>query len=177
MASLATFVNRFTGVRDLADVPSSVWTRTDTPRLRPLANEDVYLFVKRIDNTSVIRAIDPAAQRARGNSMATGFAAAVLVIIGLVPTAYNITAGFTLQQLRQEQAQLQVQRAKLEAAEAALISPDRLREYAKSLKMAEPEPQQVQTLDGMSRPEPSEALNKLPFSPGRYGDTITPAAH
>ena len=78
------------GVRELADAPSAVWTRTESPRLRPLANEDVYLFVKRIDNGSVIRAMDPAARRARSNSMATGFVAAVLVIAGLVPTAYNI---------------------------------------------------------------------------------------
>jgi hypothetical protein len=165
MASFATFVNRFVGVRDLADAPSRIWTRSDSPRLRPLANEDVYLFVKRIDNTSVIREIDPAAQRARGNSMATGFAAAMLVIAGLVPTAYNITTGFTLQHLHQEQAQLIEERAKLDAAEAKLISPDRLRILAKRLKMAEPEPQQVQTLDGPVKSETAaEALNTLPFA-------------
>jgi hypothetical protein len=163
MASLATFVNRFVGVRDLADVPSAIWTRTDSPRLRPLANEDVYLFVKRIDNSSVIRAIDPAARRARGNSMATGFAAAMLVIAGLVPTAYNITAGFTLQHLRQEQAQLEQQRAKLETAEAKLLSPDRLRQLAKNLKMAESAPQQMQTLDSTTAVETgAEARNALP---------------
>ena len=99
------------GATELAEAPSAVWTRTDVPRLRPIANEDVYLFVKRIDNSSVIRAVDPAAQSARSKSMATGFAAAVLIIAGLVPTAYNVTAGFALQQLRQEQTQLERQRA------------------------------------------------------------------
>ena len=64
MASLATFVNRFVGVGELADAPPAVWTRTESPRLRPLANEDVYLFVKRIDNSTVVRAIDPAARTA-----------------------------------------------------------------------------------------------------------------
>ena len=110
----------FRGCRELADAPSAVWTRTDAPRLRPLANEDVYLFVKRIDNSPVIRASDPAAQAARSKSMATGFAAAVLVIAGLIPTAYNVTAGFTLQQLRKEQVQLQRQRAILETAGSAI---------------------------------------------------------
>ena len=100
MASLATFVNRFVGAGELADAPPAVWTRTDTPRLRPLANEDVYLFVKRIDNTAVVRAADPAARTARGRSMVTGFIAAMLVIAGLVPTAYNTTAGFTVQHLQ-----------------------------------------------------------------------------
>ncbi len=72
MATLGTFVNRFVGVRDLVDAPPAVWTRTESPRLRPLANEDVYLFVKRIDNGAVVRVIDPAARRARSNTMATG---------------------------------------------------------------------------------------------------------
>jgi len=161
MASLATFVNRFVGVRELAEAPPAVWTRADTPRLRPLANEDVYLFVKRIDNSSVIRAVDPAARRARSNSMATGFIAALLVIAGLVPTAYNITAGFTLQNLREERAQLEQQRAKLETAQAKLVSPDRLRQLAKTLKMSEPEPQQLETLQGTSN---AEAHNLMPAS-------------
>ena len=161
MASLATFVNRFVGVRELAEAPPAVWTRADTSRLRPLANEDVYLFVKRIDNSSVIRAVDPAARRARSNSMATGFIAALLVIAGLVPTAYNITAGFTLQNLREERAQLEQQRAKLETAQAKLVSPDRLRQLAKTLKMSEPEPQQLETLQGASN---AEAHNLMPAS-------------
>jgi len=161
MASLATFVNRFVGVRELAEAPPAVWTRADDARLRPIANEDVYLFVKRIDNSSVIRAVDPAARRARSNSMATGFGAALLVIAGLVPTAYNITAGFTLQNLREEKVQLEQQRAKLEATQANLVSPERLRQLAKSLKMSEPEPQQLETLQGGTTAS-AEARNSLP---------------
>ena len=161
MASLATFVNRFVGVRELAEAPPAVWTRADDARLRPIANEDVYLFVKRIDNSSVIRAVDPAARRARSNSMATGFGAALLVIAGLAPTAYNITAGFTLQNLRQEKVQLEQQRAKLEATQANLVSPERLRQLAKSLKMSEPEPQQLETLQGGTTAS-AEARNSLP---------------
>jgi hypothetical protein len=170
MATLGTFVNRFVGVRELADAPSAVWTRTESPRLRPLANEDVYLFVKRIDNGSVVRVVDPAARRARSNTMATGFIAAMLVIAGLVPTAYNIMSGFTLQHLHAEQARLQEDRARLDASEAALLSDDHMRALAKSLKMTEPLPQQIQTLDGVSVVDKSAvasvaAENTLPFSP------------
>ena len=164
MASLATFVNRFVGVRDLAEVSPAVWTRTESPRLRPIANEDVYLFVKRIDNTAVVRAIDPAARAARSRSMMTGFVAAMLVIAGLVPTAYNTTAGFTLQHLREERVQLREQKAKLDAAEAQLVSLDRLEQLAKTLKMSEPAPQQVQTLEG--RPSNAEAKNTMPSTGG-----------
>jgi hypothetical protein len=162
MATLATFVNRFVGVRELADVSPAVWTRTELPRLRPIANEDVYLFVKRIDNTTVVRAVDPAASLARSRSMMTGFVAAMLVIAGLVPTAYNTTAGFTVQQLRGEQAQLQQQMTKLNAAEAQLVSLDRLQQLAKTLKMSQPAPQQVETLD--NKPAKAEARNRLPLS-------------
>ncbi|MBV8898337.1 MAG: hypothetical protein JO051_17605 [Acidobacteriaceae bacterium] len=160
MASFATFVNRFVGVSEFADAPPAVWTRTESPRLRPLPNEDVYLFVKRIDNTTVERAIDPAARRARSHSVLVGFTAAVLVIAGLLPIAYNTLAGFALQTLRQEQEQLKQERTMLDASEASLLSYDRLEKLAVSLKMVDPVPQQVQFLEGKSKS--TEARNNLP---------------
>ncbi|MBV8864541.1 MAG: hypothetical protein JO210_03980 [Acidobacteriaceae bacterium] len=161
MATLATFVNRFVGARELVEVSPAVWTRTESPRLRPIANEDVYLFVKRIDNTAVARAADPAARTARTRSMMTGFIAAMLVIAGLVPTAYNTTAGFALHHLRGEQDQLRQEIAKLDATEAKLVSMDRLQQLAKTLKMAEPAPTQLDRLDGKS-PTKTEARNTMP---------------
>ena len=161
MASLATFVNRFAGVQELVDAPPAVWIRTEAPRLRPIPNEDVYLFVKRIDNTGVVRAVDPAARRARSRSMATGFVAAMLVIAGLVPTAYNTMAGFTLQQLRTEGNKLQQEQARLQLEEAELASLDRLTQLAKKLNMAEPQPQQIEMLEGQSK---AEARNNLPLN-------------
>jgi cell division protein FtsL len=159
MASLATFVNRFVGIRELADAPPAVWTRTESPRLRPIANEDVYLFVKRIDNSSVVRAVDPAARRARSRSVATGFIAAMLIIAGLVPAAYNTMAGFTLQNLQQEQEKLKQQKAQLDLEEARLLNYDRLEKLSNSLKMVEPVPQQIQYLEGKSK---VEARNNFP---------------
>lgn len=159
MASLATFVNRFVGIRELVDAPPAVWTRTESPRLRSIANEDVYLFVKRIDNSTVVRAADPAARRARTRSVATGFVAAMLVIAGLVPAAYNMMAGFTEQSLRQEQEKLKQQQAQLDLEQATLLSYDRLKQLANSLHMVDPAPQQVQYLEGQSN---AEARNDLP---------------
>ena len=161
MATLATFVDRWTGVRDLAGAPPAVWTRNDSTRLRPLANEDVYLFVKRIDNSAVVRAADPTARRARSRTVATGFIAAMLVIAGLVPAAYNTMAGFTLQNLRQEQSRLKQQEAQMDLAEAKLLNYDRLEKLAKSLKMVEPDPTQVQFLEGKTK---AEARNLMPFT-------------
>jgi hypothetical protein len=161
MASLATFVNRFVGVRALEEAAPAVWTRTESPRLRPIANEDVYLFVKRIDNGAVVRAADPAARRARSRSVATGFIAAMLVIAGLVPAAYNTMAGFTLQNLRQEQDKLKQEQATLDLQEAELLSPAHLDQLAKTLKLVEPVPQAVQYLDSKSRN--TDARNRLPL--------------
>jgi cell division protein FtsL len=161
MASLATFVNRFVGVRELAEAPVAVWAHTEAPRLRPIANEDVYLFVKRIDNSLVVRAADPCARRARNRSVATGFIAAMLVIAGLVPAAYNTIAGFTLQSLRQEQEKLKERQAQLDLEQAKLLSYDRLKQLADSLKMVDPAPQQVQYLEGKSN---AEARNNSPGS-------------
>jgi cell division protein FtsL len=164
MASFATFVNRFVGVRELAEALPAVCTHTEAPRLRPIANEDVYLFVKRIDNSMVVRAADPAARRARTRSVATGFIAAMLVIAGLVPAAYNTIAGFTLQSLRQEQEKLKQQQAQLDLEQAKLLSYDRLKELAQSLRMVDPAPQQVQYLEGKSN---AEARNNLPAAAGQ----------
>ena len=148
MASLATILNRFVGVAELAEIKPAVWTRADSCRLRPLPNEDVYLFVKRIDNSAVIRAADPAARRARSRSAFTGFAAAALIIAGLIPAAYNTMAGFHIESLRAEQTRLKQQAAALELEEAGLLSPQRLEKMAKSLKMMEPAPTSVEYLSG-----------------------------
>jgi hypothetical protein len=153
MASLATFVNRFVGVAELADAPPAVWTRTEAPRLRPIANEDVYLFVKRIDNTAVVRAADPIALRARSRTVATGFVAALLVIAGLVPAAYQTMAGFTIQNLKQEQVKLRDEQAKLEVQEADLLNVKRLDKLAQTFKMAAPPVTHELLVDGKSNVE------------------------
>ena len=163
MASLATFVNRFVGIRELAEAPPAMWTRAESPRLRPIANEDVYLFVKKIDNTGVVRAADPVARRARTRSVATGFIAVMLVIAGLVPAAYTTMAGFTLQSLRQEQQRLEQQNAQLSLQEEMLLNPVRLEKLAKTLEMADPAPQQMQYLEGKSK---AEARNNMPAQGG-----------
>ena len=160
MASLATFVNRFVSIRGLEEVSPAAWTRVESPRVRPIANEDVYLFVKRIDNSGVVRAADLGARRVRTGSVATGFAAAMLIIAGLAPAAYNTMSGFTLQNLRQEQTRLKQEQATLDLQEAQLLSPAHLEQLAKSLQMVEPAPQSIQYLDGKSKN--ADASNRMP---------------
>lgn len=159
MASLATFVNRFVGIRELTEAQPAAWARTESPRLRPIANEDVYLFVKRIDNTAVVRAVDPVARGMRTRTVVVAFIAVLLVIAGLVPAAYGTMAGFTLQSLRQEQQRLKEQERQLDLQEQALMNPAVLKELGKSLHMSEPAAQQTEFLNGSSK---AEALNELP---------------
>lgn len=161
MASLATIVRGFVGVREELDLMNvAVRPRTEPCRLRPLANEDVYLFVKRIDNTAVVRAVDPAARRTSLGVVATGIAMAMFVIAGLFPAAYNTMEGYHIQQLRQEQQQLKQERASIDFQQAKLLSQDNLNRLAARLRMIDPAPQQVQFLEGNVK---HEARNILPF--------------
>ena len=159
MASLATILNRFVGVREFADAPPAVWSRTEPQRLRAIPNEDVYLFVKRINNEAVQKAVDPAARTARTRTVVTGFLAVALVIAGLLPYSYNVMAGFAVQNLKQEQEKLRQEDAKLDLEEANLLSYDHLEELANKLRLVNPQPQQVQFVEGRSK---VEARNSLP---------------
>lgn len=159
MASLATIVRGFVGVREEELLHVAHRPRTEA-RLRPLANEDVYLYVKRIDNAAVIRAVDPAARRASFRAVTAGFAIAMLIIGGLCPAAYNTMEGYHIQQLRQQQVQLKDQRAALTSTRAQMLSPENLNRLAVRLKMVDPAPQQIQFLDGGTS---REARNHLPF--------------
>ncbi len=161
MASLATIVRGFVGAREELELMNvAVRPRTESCRLRPLANEDVYLFVKRIDNTAVVRAVDPAARRTSLGVVATGIAMAMFVIAGLFPAAYNTMEGYHIQRLQQEQQQLKQERASINFERAKLLSPDNLNRMAAKLKMIDPAPQQVQFLEGNVK---HEARNMLPF--------------
>jgi cell division protein FtsL len=168
MASLATIVNRFVGVEQIGAVEREVkYTRVEACRLRPLPNEDVYLFVKRIDNRDVVRAADPAARKARVGSMLTGFTLATLFIVSLAPMAYNQMEGFHIATLRREQKELQSKLNSLDVQEANLLSPERLHKLAEQMGLHDPAPEAVQYTEGktkaeamMVRPADSTALAK-----------------
>ncbi len=159
MATLATFVNRFVGVRSFDAIDHETpQPRVGSCRLRPLPNEDVYLFVKRIDNRAVVRAIDPSAQRARTNSMLTSFGLAVVFIAGLAPAAYNTMEGYHIQNLRKTQAELKKQVNEVDIQEAELLTPARLHSIAERMGLHDPAPGHLQYLDG----KPAEARNRAP---------------
>ena len=130
-----------------AEVKQPVRRADPHARIRAFANEDILFYVKRIDNSGVVRQADPGA-RARCMKMAGSvFAAAVLLIFILLPSAYGLLAGYRIQSLKQESDRLEAARATLELQESQLLSPARMEELAREQQFVDPAPQKVVYLD------------------------------
>ena len=122
MATLATvFSKMFSGAAARARTEDRS-TRGDC-RVPAFANDDIYVFVKRIDNSRVVREEDPAARGACWKMIGSVVAAAVLLVAVLLPSAYSLLAGYQVQSLKQEAERLDTEQASLELQEAALLSP------------------------------------------------------
>lgn len=152
MATLATILDRFVAAKSFEQAAprTRVLEEVDPFEVPPFPNEDVYLYVKRIDNSEVLRESDPAARRVCWRLIGSSFAIAVLVIGLLLPTLYGLIAGYRMEALRQERQRLDLDRASLELAEAKLLSPSRLEELAKMQQFIDPAPQKVVYLDSKS---------------------------
>jgi hypothetical protein len=119
----------------------------DSSRVRAFANEDIYFFVKRIDNSGVVREADP---RARGMAwkLIGSVGAAVVLLIGvLLPGAYSLLAGYQIQVLKTEQARLIDEQSSLEIQAAELLTPARMEQLAKEQQFIDPPSQKVVYLD------------------------------
>jgi hypothetical protein len=115
--------------------------------LRAFANDDIYFYVKRIDNSRVVRESDPQARGTCWKLIGSVVAAVVLMISVLLPSAYGLLAGYQLQSLRQESERLATERGSLELAEAHLLSPARMEELAKMQQFIDPPSQKVVYLE------------------------------
>ena len=90
-------------------------------RVRSFANDDIYFFVKRIDNAGVVRESDPEARGTCWKLIGSVVAAVVLLVAVLLPGAYSLLAGYQIQSLREEGQRLATEQASLELQEAQLI--------------------------------------------------------
>lgn len=149
MATLATVYNRILGPRmATAVVDRRALALEHEFTLRALPSEDIYLFVKEIDNIRVVREANPQARGACWKLILSGGFAVLLLIGILLPSAAGRLAGYQLEALRQEQQKLISERSALELDEARLLSPERLEELARTQKFIDPAPQRVVYLDG-----------------------------
>jgi hypothetical protein len=108
-----------------------------------MAAEDVYFFVKDINNSRVVREADPQARVACLKLILSGCMAVLLLVGILLPKAYGLIAGYQIQMLKQEQERLRADQSTLEVDEAKLLSPARLEELARTQSFVDPSAQKV----------------------------------
>ena len=148
MATLATLFHRIVGPSVYAQADSrAARSAEDTFVLRPIPNQEIYFYVKQIDNSRVVRESDPAQRNACWKLIVSAGATAILLIGVLLPSAYGLLAGYQIQALKQEQTRLMTERSVLELEEARLLSPARLEELAKIQSFIDPAPQKVVYLE------------------------------
>jgi|HubBroStandDraft_2_1064218.scaffolds.fasta_scaffold90774_1 hypothetical protein len=116
-------------------------------RVRAFANEDIYFFVKRIDNSGVVRVADPRAGGTCWKLIGSVGAAAVLLIGVLLPGAYSLLAGYQIQVLKQEQSKLINEQSSLEIQATQLLTPARMEQLAREQQFIDPPSQKVVYLD------------------------------
>ena len=129
-------------------------------RVRAFANEDIYFWVKRIENGRVVRRADPAASGMCWKLIGSAGAAAILLIAVLLPSAYGLLAGYQIQTLHEESRRLTNELSSLELEEAKLLSPARLEELARMQQFIDPAPQKLIYLDER---QGAVAMNKKKF--------------
>jgi hypothetical protein len=121
---------------------SSGNARSNPCALRAIPNEDVFFYLKTIDNSRLVR--EAAARPAKEYSAIAGAGVvAALLLCLLAPSVASILAGYKLEALKHEQQQLLDERTVLELAEARLLSPERLERLARRQNLTSPAPGQV----------------------------------
>ena len=152
MATLATILDRFMTAKSLdqAAPRTRVLEHEDAFEVPAFPNEDVYFYIKRINNSQVLREADPAARRACWKLIGSSLVIAALVIGLLLPALYGLVAGYRLEALRQERDRLILDRTTLEYQESKLLDPARLEELAKMQQFVDPAATKVVFLDGKS---------------------------
>jgi hypothetical protein len=160
MATLANIFNRFMDAGSMADAIPQTMGRavSDDFKLRALPNEDVYFFVKRIDNSRVVRQAEPGASAKSWKVLGASCVSAALLIGMLLPSAYGLLASYQLHNLQAENQRLVTDRGKLELEEAKLVSPERLARLAVDQEFEAPKSENVVYLTPKN--EGSLALNR-----------------
>ncbi len=99
-------------------------------RLRTLPKEDIHVFVKSIDNSTVIRLVDNK-DWLKSAGMAGGvLLASVMLIALLMPGGFSLLASRQIGQLNNERDQLVNELRQVRTREAELLNPKQLEEWA-----------------------------------------------
>jgi len=99
-------------------------------RLRTLPKEDIHVFIKTIDNSTVIRLVDKQ-DSLRSAGMAAGvMIASVMLIALLMPGGFSLLASRQMGQLNSERDQLINELRQVRSREAELLNPRQLEQWA-----------------------------------------------
>lgn len=129
---------RFLPGRDESAANARTQRRNEMFRLRQWPNEDLLFPVKPIDNSRVVPKADGKDRSASWRVM-FGFAGMVMLLIAiLLPSAYSLTAGYKLQELKRKNAQLRAESTLLDVEIAKKTSPANLEQYATKGNMRTP---------------------------------------
>jgi cell division protein FtsL len=150
MATLAPLFDRYTTDPRLEPAGSRLSEAEDSFAIPVFPNEDVYFRVKHMDNSHIVRTVDPAARKTCWKMIGYSFVLAMLVIALLLPTLYDLMAGYRMEALRREKERLQLESSNLQLEETKLISPARLAELARMQRFVDPAPENVVYLDTKS---------------------------
>ncbi len=159
MATVSNLLNWITSAtRTGEDAAVLVRQRAgDDCELRPLPNEEVYFWVRHVDNSRVIPQADPKSTRACLRYMGSAGLAVLLLVGILFPVAYNVLAGYHIGVLEKQRESLLRERAELELTEAELLNPARLAELPAYQQLVDPKPETAFSLGA----SPDAALAKL----------------
>jgi cell division protein FtsL len=127
---------------------------------RPLPLEDLCFFVKPIDNSRLVRVVDPRSRWDLLKMLLGGLFVFALALGYLLPYLGMLRSGYRIQDLQKEHERLAQETRQLQVAEAGLRNPQRIDAIARAqLGMIKPDPAQVSWADGAHTPaRPSDML-------------------
>jgi hypothetical protein len=153
MATLPTFFTRSgtpADARQEAGRLVRVRAERDPYQLRPLPNDDIFFYCKKIDNSRLVREADPKARGACWGAIGAACLMVALLTSAFFPTVATTLSGYKLEALRVEERHLLAERLNLDLQEAELLSPARLDKLAKENNLVTPSSDQVVHLDAKS---------------------------
>jgi hypothetical protein len=135
-----------------SDGAKNTWRdRTEAYKLRLLPNEDVYFYSKRINNSRLVKPVDPVSRRKAWGVMAGGMSFAILLILMMLPHLMNLMAGMQIHRLEAEHRALVAEHEIIAYEESQLMDPERMKEIARKNNFVELAPDQVHYLTPESK--------------------------
>lgn len=145
MATLAwLFENKVSGT---VSRTSRTRQAQDRYHLRPMPNEDIHVFVKKIDNTRVVREQDPKANASAWKTISVACLGALIVIGMIIPIANSYLAGYAVTEIEKQNNQMKAELARLSVRESELTSLEALARAAKNQTFLDPTPESMVVLN------------------------------